>query len=100
MALLTSFDAINPRMPQVAWREAMLGKLPAKWSRRVSRRLEILDRQHRDWYHGNVYLREHVAEYADALFPLNMTYMATLSREPRNACRHGLSSGASVSFRR
>ncbi|CAJ3662382.1 bacteriophage replication [Burkholderia pseudomallei] len=70
MALLTSFDAINPRMPQVVWREAMLGKLPVKWACRVSRRLEILDRQHRDWYHGNVYLREHVAEYADALFPL------------------------------
>ncbi|AHE35191.1 replication endonuclease [Burkholderia pseudomallei] len=73
MAPLTSFDAINPRMPQVAWREAMLEKLPAKWARRVSRRLEMLDRQHRDWYHGNVYLREHVAEYADAVFPLTAT---------------------------
>lgn len=70
MALLTSFDAINPRMPQVVWREAMLGKLPVKWACRVSRHLEILDRQRRDWYHGNIYLREHVAEYADALFPL------------------------------
>ncbi|WP_254624572.1 replication endonuclease [Burkholderia diffusa] len=30
----------------------------------------MLDRQHRDWYHGNVYLREHVERYADAVLPL------------------------------
>ncbi|WP_231749061.1 MULTISPECIES: replication endonuclease [Burkholderia] len=57
-------------MPQHAWREAMLGKLPGKWARTMSRRLEELDRQHRNWYHGNVYLREHVERYADAVLPL------------------------------
>ncbi|CAJ6201408.1 replication endonuclease [Burkholderia pseudomallei] len=70
MALLTSFATVSPRMPQQVWREAMLGKLPGKWARTMSRRLEILDRQHRDWYHGNVYLREHVERYADAVLPL------------------------------
>ncbi|AGZ31917.1 bacteriophage replication A family protein [Burkholderia pseudomallei MSHR4032] len=70
MALLTSFATVSPRMPQHAWREAMLGKLPGKWARTMSRRLEELDRQHRNWYHGNVYLREHVERYADAVLPL------------------------------
>ncbi|MBF3551632.1 replication endonuclease [Burkholderia pseudomallei] len=70
MALLTSFATVSPRMPQQVWREAMLGKLPGKWARTMSRRLEILDRQHRDWYHGNVYLREHVERYANAVLPL------------------------------
>lgn len=70
MALLTSFATVSPRMPQQVWREAMLGKLPGKWARTMSRRLEMLDRQHRDWYHGNVYLREHVERYADAVLPL------------------------------
>ncbi|KGW00457.1 bacteriophage replication A family protein [Burkholderia pseudomallei ABCPW 30] len=70
MALLTSFATVSPRMPQHAWREAMLGKLPGKWARTMSRRLEELDRQHRNWYHGNVYLREHVERYADAVLSL------------------------------
>ncbi|QUN39966.1 replication endonuclease [Burkholderia cenocepacia] len=70
MSILTSFGSVSPRMPQHAWREAMLGKLPAKWARSMSRRLDMLDRQHRDWYHGNVYLREHVERYAEAVLPL------------------------------
>lgn len=70
MALVTSFATVSPRMPQQVWREAMLSKLPGKWARTMSRRLEMLDRQHRDWYHGNVYLREHVERYADAVLPL------------------------------
>ncbi|WP_186078611.1 replication endonuclease [Burkholderia gladioli] len=70
MSILTSLGGINPRMPQYAWREAMLGKLPAKWICSMSHRLDMLDRQHHDWYHGNVYLREYVAGYADAVLPL------------------------------
>ncbi|MGH8777568.1 replication endonuclease [Paraburkholderia sp.] len=73
MAILNSFATINPRMPQRAWREAMLGKLPRKWARSMSRRLEMLDHQRRDWRHGNVYLREHVASYAEAVLPLTAT---------------------------
>lgn len=48
MPLLSSFGAVSPRMPQHAWREAMLGKLPNKWARSMSRRLDALDCQHRD----------------------------------------------------
>jgi hypothetical protein len=73
MAILNSFSTISPHMPQHAWREAMLGKLPGKWARSMSRRLEMLDRQHHDWMHGNVYLREHVASYAEAVLPLTAT---------------------------
>lgn len=70
MSILTSFGGVSPRMLQHAWREPMLGKLPGKWARSMSRRFEMLNLQHRDWYHGNVYLREHVERYADAVLPL------------------------------
>ncbi|MBR8044535.1 replication endonuclease [Burkholderia multivorans] len=86
MALLTSFASVNPRMPQHAWREAMLRKLPAKWARTMSRRLEELDRQHRDWYHGNVYLREHVERYADAVLPLTANLSDIRECAYRRAC--------------
>ena len=73
MAILNSFATISPHMPQHAWRAAMLDRLPRKWARSMSRRLEMLDHQHRDWRHGNVYLREHVASYAEAVLPLTAT---------------------------
>lgn len=51
----------------------MLDRLPKKWARFVSRRLAALDTEHRDWFHGNTYLRENVAAYSDNVLPLTAT---------------------------
>lgn len=69
--LTTSMSPVNPRQKQGTWREAMLKNLPNRWRRIIERRIECMDAEHRDWLHGNVFLRENVDAYAKASLPLD-----------------------------
>lgn len=47
--------------------------MPLRWKRIIARRVAHLDAQHRDWRHGNEYLRERSDGYQQTVFPLHTT---------------------------
>ncbi|RQM46548.1 replication endonuclease [Paraburkholderia bannensis] len=67
------FNSVNPRMRNGAWREALQRPLPGRWKRIIARRLEEFDRTNHDWKTGNVFLRDIVQGYAEAVLPLDAT---------------------------